>query len=92
MGVRPGTTGGEEDRMRKFAQDESWVIYQLVTNGVAGGPNGVCRQAEWEEMERLRPGAQSLVQCGLPTEGVADRLARGTSGDPVPKAKKHWAR
>jgi hypothetical protein len=74
--------------MPKFARVESWVIYQLVSNGVATGPNGVCEQAEWEEMERLRPGAQVLVRCGLPTEGVAGRLARGASGDPVPKAKK----
>jgi hypothetical protein len=74
--------------MPKSARVESWVIYQLVSNGVATGPNGVCEQAGWEEMERGRPGAQVLVQCGIATEGVADRLARGTSGDPVPKAKK----
>lgn len=44
--------------MRKFAHDESWVIYQAVSKGVVSGPKGVCEQAEWEEMERLRPGAQ----------------------------------
>lgn len=74
--------------MRKFAQDESWVIYQAVHKGVVGGPNAVCELAEWEEMERTRPGGQSIVQFGIATEGLAERSARGTSGDPVPRAAK----
>jgi len=74
--------------MRKLEQDESWVIYQVVNKGVVGGPNAVCEQAEWDEMERARPGAQFLVRCGIATEGAAARLARGTSGDPKPKAPR----
>ncbi len=74
--------------MRKLERDESWVIYQTVSKGVVTGPNSVCEQNEWEEMERLRPGAQSLVQQGIASEGVAERLARGTSGDPVPRGSK----
>ena len=71
--------------MRKFAQDESWVIYQAVNKGVVDGPNAVCERDEWEEMERVRPGCTSLVQLGIATEGLAERLARGTSGDPKPR-------
>lgn len=74
--------------MRKLERDESWVIYQTVNRGVVTGPNSVCEQDEWEAMERLRPGGQSLVQQGIATEGVAERLARGTSGDPVPRGSK----
>ena len=39
--------------MRKFEQDESWVIYQVVSKGLVSGPNAVCEQAEWDEMEVL---------------------------------------
>ena len=79
--------------MRKFEQDESWVIYQAVIKGVVSGPNAVCEQAEWEAMERAKPGCTWVVQSGIATEGAAERLARGTSGDPVPKgAKKAVAR
>ncbi|HEX4612990.1 MAG TPA: hypothetical protein VH092_32670 [Urbifossiella sp.] len=74
--------------MRKLEQDESWVIYQTVNKGLVTGPNSVCEQDEWEAMERLRPGAQSLVRCGISSEGVAERLARGTAGDPVPRRSK----
>ncbi len=74
--------------MRKLERDESWVIYQVVSKGVVSGPNAVCGLSEWEAMEWARPGAQSVVQMGIATEGIAERLARGTAGDPVPRAKK----
>ncbi len=74
--------------MRKRVPTNSWVIYQTINKGVVTGPNSVCEQSEWEEMERARPGAQSLVQQGIASEGVAERLARGTSGDPVPRGSK----
>ena len=74
--------------MRKLEQDMAWVIYQAVSKGFAGGPNMVCEQAEWDVLERLRPGAHSLVQCGIATEGIAERLARGTSGDPKPRVTR----
>jgi hypothetical protein len=59
--------------------------------GGVSGPNAVCELAEWEAMERARPGAQCVVQLGIATEGMAERLARGTSGDPVPRLKKAQA-
>jgi hypothetical protein len=88
----PGIPGGEEGRMRKFEQDESWVIYQAVSKGFVGGPNLVCEQDEWDVLERLRPGAQSLIQRGIATEGIAERLARGTSGDPKPRVTRETVR
>ena len=74
--------------MRKLERDESWVIYQVVSKGVVSGPNAVCELAEWEAMERARPGGQSVVRMGIATEGLAERLARGTSGDPKPKVPR----
>lgn len=64
---------------------ESWVIYQAVVKGEAIGLNGVCEQAEWDEMERIKPGARFLIQSGIADEGVAERLARGTSGNAKPR-------
>ena len=74
--------------MRKIEQVESWVIYQSVAKGVAGGAHGVCGKAEWDEMERAWPGRQVLIQSGIGNEAVAERLARGTSGDPVPRISR----
>lgn len=70
----------------------TWVIYQAVVKGTAVGPNGVCEQAEWEAMERSRPGGHLLVQSGIASEGVAERLARGTSGDPKPRVTRETVR
>ena len=34
------------------------------------------------EMERAQPGHHKLIQAGILNEGEAERLARGTAGDP----------
>jgi hypothetical protein len=70
---------------RSTQQVQSWVIFQAVAKGVASGAHGVCEQAEWDEMELLCPGRQWIIQSGIASEGVAERLARGTRGDRVPK-------
>jgi len=76
-------------RLRKKARGpESWVIYQTVVKGEVTGPMGVCEQAEIDEMERLKPGGTFLIQAGILDEAVAERLARGKSGDPVPRVPK----
>jgi hypothetical protein len=92
MEVSPGTTVGEEVLMPKSDRAESWVIYQAVTKGVVSGPNAVCELSEWEAMERTRPGAQCVVQLGIATEGAAERLARGTSGDTKPRVTRETVR
>ena len=71
---------------------ESWVIYQAVVKGEVVGPNGVCEQAEWGAMERSHPGGQWLFQSGIASEGVAERLARGTSGDPKPRVPRQTSK
>ena len=63
----------------------SWVVYKMTIRGNPEGMNAVCEQGEWEAMELAQPGLHKLIQAGIPSEGEAERLARGTSGDPVKK-------
>ena len=60
-----------------------WVVYKAILRGNPEGINVVCEQAEWEAMELSKPGQHTLVQDGITSEGEAERLARGTSGDPA---------
>ncbi len=67
---------------------ESWVVYRTASKGMPEGATAVCERSEWEAMEAARPGQQTLVQEGIVNEGVAERLARGKSGDPVPRVSR----
>jgi hypothetical protein len=69
-------------------QDESWVVYLMTLPNKPDAMRAVCEQAEWEEMERVRPGYHKLLQSGIRSEREAELLARGTSGDPVPRSPK----
>lgn len=58
----------------------SWVVYKQQD-----GTNAMCEQSDWEAMERTKPGFYTLIKAGITNEGEAERLARGTSGDSVPR-------
>jgi hypothetical protein len=73
---------------QKSRQSATWVVYQSAVKGEAIGPNAVCEQGEWEAMEAAAPGRNRLIRSGIVNEGEAERLARGTSGDPVPRVSK----
>jgi hypothetical protein len=79
---------GRGEAMDKTKSPNSWVIYQTVRQGVVSGVNGLCQQNEWEKMERSNPGAQVLIQGGIASEGEAERLARGASGDTKPRVTR----
>jgi hypothetical protein len=68
-------------RKRKI---ESWVVYQTTLKGQTAAINAVCEAGEWEAMQAAQPSAM-LIRSGIASEGEAERLARGTSGDPVPR-------
>ncbi len=68
--------------MRKPEGAASWVVYLMTLHGKAVGMNAVCEQSEWDAMEQDRPGYHTLVRAGITSEGEAERLARGTAGDP----------
>jgi hypothetical protein len=50
--------------------------------------NAVCEQSEWDAMELARPGYHTLVKAHIANEAEAEKLARGTSGDPQPRAPR----
>jgi len=42
--------------MPKSRRAVSWVVYQSNLDGKTAGTNAVCEQAEWDAMERAKPG------------------------------------
>ncbi len=65
-----------------------WVVYKLIIRGAPEGINAVCEQTEWEAMQLAKPGQHQLIQTGIANEGEAERLARGTSGDPLKRRSR----
>ena len=74
--------------MKRTEAVELWVVYRRTLWGNQDGRNAVCEQAEWDAMELAQPGYHTLVRAGIPNEGEAERLARGTSGDSVPRLRR----
>jgi len=70
----------------------SWVVYKMTVNGREAGPNAVCAQAGWEEMQRLSPGRHVLIRAGVANEGEAERLARESPGGTAPSVAQLKAR
>jgi hypothetical protein len=64
---------------------EAWVVYRAVVKGSPAGVNAVCSQAEWEAMAKAASGTYTLLRDRIPDESTAERLARGTSGDTIPR-------
>jgi len=58
---------------------EAWVVYKMNLAG-AHGPNAVCEQDEWDEMQRLNPGHHTLIKAGIASEPEAERVAREAPG------------
>jgi hypothetical protein len=67
-----------------------WVVYFKSLDGKLAGARAVCGQAEWDALERAKPGALTLIRDGITNEAEAELLARGTSGDrpAISKGKK----
>jgi hypothetical protein len=61
---------------------ESWVVFRRVMKGQATEINVVCEVGEWEAMQAAHPDSITLIRYGIASEGEAERLARGKSGDP----------
>ena len=57
-----------------------WVVYKMTLWGKLPGPNAVCEQAEWDQMEQARPGHHTLIRAGIASEPEAERLAREAPG------------
>jgi hypothetical protein len=59
-----------------------WVVYHAAVRDGQTPINAICQQHEWDALERSQPGRFVLVRSGITSEGQAEQLARGTSGDP----------
>ena len=62
----------------------TWVVYQIIAPDGSLGPRAVCSQTEWLRIESGASGTVSLIRSEIASEADAERLARGTSGDPKP--------
>jgi hypothetical protein len=60
-----------------------WAVYRATIRGKPHEVNVVCDQSEWDALELAQPGVYTLIRGGITSEGEAERLARGVSGDPV---------
>ena len=65
-----------------------YVVYKMTIHGRPPGPNAVCSQAEWDEMEGRRPGYHTLIREHIPSEVEAERLARESPGGTTPAAPR----
>jgi hypothetical protein len=70
--------------MRKRSAAVTYVVYKMTIHGRPPGPNAVCEQAEWDEMEGRRPGYHTLIRAHIPSEVEAERLARESPGGTAP--------
>jgi hypothetical protein len=75
--------------MRQIVACRSWVVYRMTLRTNVFGGNVVCEQQEWDELERVRPGYHLLIRAGIESEQEAEKLARGTAGDPPRKPSVH---
>jgi hypothetical protein len=67
--------------MRAVKEPESWVVYQSV-DGPRMGMKSVCEASEWEVLQTSQSTAVKLIKKNIESESEAEKLARGTSGDP----------
>lgn len=77
--------------MRKQKPISGWVVYKSRLAGDFG-PNAVCEQSEWDEMESAEPGTHKLLRLGINSEAEAERLARELPGGTTAKVAKLKAR
>jgi hypothetical protein len=68
---------------------ETWAVYHKPMRGCPDGLRAICSQDEWEAMDRIQPNACTLIQGDMASEGEAERLARGKSGD-KPRRGIQW--
>jgi hypothetical protein len=62
--------------MHQTKPQREWVVYQTPPIGKDGPGIVVAERAEWERLERERPGQFLLLRAGLATEGEAEQFAR----------------
>jgi hypothetical protein len=82
----------KQGMMRKRSAAVTYVVYKMTIHGRPPGPNAVCEQAEWDEMQSRRPGYHALIREHIPSEVEAERLARESPGGTAAAAPRLKAR
>jgi hypothetical protein len=59
-----------------MTSNATWVVYLMTIYKRTERFAAVCKQSEWDAMERTRPGFHQLVRSGIATETEAEYLAR----------------
>jgi hypothetical protein len=72
----------------RMAKADGWAVYLMPMKAGQDPVRAVCPQAEWEALDRAKPGHFTLIQGNLSNEGEAERLARGKSGETPPRGDK----
>jgi hypothetical protein len=72
--------------MRESPKVQSWVVYETVSGSMIG-TKSVCSADEWKVIEARELGRTRIVREGIANENEAEKLARGTSGDPQARPK-----
>jgi hypothetical protein len=75
-----------------MSRAKTWVVYGQAVQGQEGRVSAVCEQGEWDELERVRPGRQTLIQSGFASEADAERAARGCSTTGPVRLRGHYGR
>ena len=66
--------------MKRAKPPPEWVVYQTPPIGKNGPGIIVSERAEWERLEREKPGQYPLLRAGMANEGEAEMFARTASG------------
>jgi hypothetical protein len=70
--------------MRNTPEEEKWVVYESI-EGKTIGTRSLCSASQWLAIQERYPGANKLIEENITDENVAEKLARGTSGDLKPR-------
>jgi hypothetical protein len=67
-------------------ENQTWVVFLMTIHKRKERVAAVCKQREWEVMDRARPGYHLLVREGIASEAEAEDLARRHRPDENPVA------
>jgi hypothetical protein len=77
--------------MRNTNEASLWAVYQVAANGKQDAAKAMCDQREWAFVESQGQGRCTLIRANITSEAEAERLARGTSGDPVIRQPRNYS-
>ena len=77
--------------MRNANETSLWAVYQIEAHGKQEAVKAMCDQREWANLESQGQGRCTLIRANIASEAEAERLARGTSGDPLVRKPRSYS-